>query len=59
MKIISKPIEMIAIYNVDDTVKPVRFRLNNEYESKQVIKVETIKTHDRLKIDKRLYSIFN
>lgn len=42
MKLIAKPIEMIAWFAQDGTIHPIRFRILNDQETLQVIKVDKI-----------------
>lgn len=58
MKVIAKNVAMVAVHNTDGSIRPIRFRITNEDESQQVVKVETIRTHSREKIEKQLYTIF-
>ncbi|OWZ84430.1 hypothetical protein [Natranaerobius trueperi] len=42
MKIIMKPIEMIAWFTDNDIPKPLRYRISTKEGSKQVIRIEKI-----------------
>lgn len=42
MKLIAKPIEMIAWFAQDGAIHPIRFRLLNDQEALQIIKVDRI-----------------
>lgn len=42
MKLIAKPIEMIAWFSQDGTIQPVRFRLLDQNQAWQIIKIEKI-----------------
>lgn len=42
MKVIEKPIEMIASFDVKGNPTPIRFRLETEDESYQVIKIDKV-----------------
>lgn len=43
MNTLNKPIEMIAVFGKEGSIKPVRFRIVTEDESEQVIKIAGIK----------------
>ncbi|WP_290445833.1 hypothetical protein [Clostridium estertheticum] len=40
MKVIAKPIEMVAWTNVNGKMNPIRFKIANEDESISVIKID-------------------
>lgn len=42
MKVIAKPIEMIAWFKEDGTPNPIRFKLRDEEELSKVIKVDKV-----------------
>lgn len=42
MKVIAKPIQMLAWFNEDGQPNPIRFRITNEDESFTVIKVDKV-----------------
>lgn len=46
MKVVAKPIEMVAWFTVDGVPNPVRFRIKDENEPWVVIKVEKIITRN-------------
>ncbi|MDM8533385.1 hypothetical protein QUF55_01660 [Clostridiaceae bacterium HSG29] len=50
MKVIAKPIEMIAWFNEDGKIKPIRFRLETENGEKEVIKVLKVFSTEKEKI---------
>lgn len=58
MKVIAKSVEMVVVHNKDGSMRPIRFRLTAEDESEQVIKVDTIRTRDKEKVEKQTYSIY-
>lgn len=50
MKVIAKPIEMIAWFNNDGNINPIKFRLKNEYNNYQVIKINKIIKKEKEKL---------
>lgn len=46
MRVVAKPIEMIAWFNIEGIPNPVRFRFQNEEEVWTIIKVDRIITKD-------------
>ena len=50
MKIIAKPIEMVAWTDINGKINPIRFRIANEDESISVIKVDKVVTVDKEKL---------
>lgn len=50
MKVMAKPIEMIAWFTQDGTPKPVRFKIKNDNESEIIIRVDRVlfKDHEKL-----------
>lgn len=58
MKVVAKPIEMIAWYCEDGTPNPVRFRLKSDDESYQTIKVDKIIKRDIEKLAGNLRQVF-
>ncbi|WP_238906623.1 hypothetical protein [Clostridium sp. YIM B02506] len=50
MKAIAKPIDVIAWFTEDGTPSPIRFRVKNTDESKQVIKVDRVVFMQREKL---------
>lgn len=58
MKLINKPIEMIAIFNKDGKIKPIRFRLMNENGQYNVIKVEQVNVINKEKYQGIWHYIF-
>ena len=47
MKVLAKPIDVVAWFTKEGTPRPVRFRVTNEEESETVIKVDKILHVDR------------
>ena len=41
MKVISKPIEIVAYFDIDGSIKPIKFRIE-ESETYKVIKIEKV-----------------
>lgn len=58
MKVVAKPIQMIAWYCEDETPNPVRFRIKNKDESYQTIKVDKIINRDIEKLAGNLRHVF-
>lgn len=50
MKVVVRPIEMVAWTDVNGKINPVRFRIANEDESISVIKVDKVITVDKEKL---------
>ena len=50
MKILAKPIEMIAWFTTDGSPRPVRFKIKNADESEAVIKVDKVLSKDLEKL---------
>ena len=50
MKILAKPIEMIAWFTTDGSPRPVRFKIKNADESESVIKVDRVLSKDLEKL---------
>ena len=42
MKIVAKPIDVIACFDRNGSIQPIRFRLENEDDSVQIIKINKI-----------------
>lgn len=42
MKVVNRPVEMIATFTKNGTVRPARFRLQTEEQSEIVVKVDRI-----------------
>ena len=59
MKVIKRPIEMIAKFSQDGTPTPVKFRIINEEESWTEIKVERVTTREQEKLAGNKMLIFN
>lgn len=59
MKVIAKPIEMIAWFKEDGTPNPIRFRLKNEDEASTVIKVDKILYCQKEKLAGNNMLVFN
>lgn len=52
MKLIAKPIDMLAWFAQDGAIHPIRFRILNDQEAWQIIKVDKIiSTHNEKKAD--------
>jgi len=50
MKVLAKPIEMIAWFTTDGSPRPVRFKIKNDDESESVIKVDRVLSKDLEKL---------
>jgi len=50
MKIVARPVEMVAWFTQDGTPKPVRFRLVNEEGIYTIIKIDRIISKDKEKL---------
>lgn len=60
MKVVAKPIEMIAMFSQDGVPTPIRFRLHNGEEGiAEVIKVDRVITKDSEKLAGNRRIIFN
>ena len=42
MKVVAKPIEVISVTDIKGTITPIRFKLINDDESNQVIKIDKV-----------------
>ncbi|ABR47919.1 hypothetical protein Amet_1745 [Alkaliphilus metalliredigens QYMF] len=49
MKIISKPIDMIASFNEEGTPRPLKFRMKNSEQVSIVIKIDRILLYEKQK----------
>lgn len=58
MKLINKPIEMIALFNKDGKVKPLKFRLINEDDQYTVIKIKQVNVINKEKYQGIWHYIF-
>lgn len=50
MKVIAKPIEVVAWFDLSGKINPVRFKITNEDESNSVIKIDRIICIDKEKL---------
>lgn len=50
MKILAKPIDVVAWFTKEGIPRPVRFRIENEEEGEEVISIERILHTDREKL---------
>lgn len=50
MKVLAKPIDVVAWFTKEGTPRPVRFRITNEEENETVVKVDKILHVDREKL---------
>lgn len=50
MKVIAKPIQMLAWFGEDGTPNPIRFKITNKEESASVIKVDRVIQKDMEKL---------
>ncbi len=58
MKLINKPIEMIAVFNKDGKIEPLKFRLMNEDDQYIVIKVAQVNVINKEKYQGVWHYIF-
>lgn len=49
MKTISKPIEMISVTDTNGSIKPIRFRIKDNNEELQKVKILSVDTLDQIK----------
>lgn len=59
MKVVRKPIDMIAKFAQDGTITPVKFRILNEDESWKEIKIDNIISRDIEKFAGNKMLVFN
>jgi hypothetical protein len=50
MKIVAKPIEMIAWTDINGKINPVRFKLTKDDESSSVVKIDKVITVEKEKL---------
>lgn len=58
MELINKPIEMIAVFNKEGNIKPIRFRLMNEDAQYNVVKIEHVNVINKEKYQGIWHYIF-
>ena len=58
MKVVAKSVDMMAWFEEDGAIHPIRFRLKNEDESQQVIKVDRICSKALEKLAGNLMMVF-
>ena len=59
MRIVVKPIEVISLTDTKGNITPIRFRVESEDESNQVIKVDRIIDRTQEKFAGNLMMVFN
>jgi hypothetical protein len=59
MKVVAKPIEMVAWFDKEGKPHPSRFRFTNSDQEEEVIKVERVITRDKEKLAGNDMLIFN
>lgn len=58
MKVVAKPIQMIAWYCEDGTANPIKFRVKEDDESYTTIKVDRVMKRDLEKLAGNLMQVF-
>ena len=58
MKIVAKPIEVLSVTDLKGNITPLRFKLENEDESNQVIKVNKVIDREQEKLAGNYMMVF-
>jgi len=58
MKVVAKKVEMICVTDTKGNITPLRFRIENDDESRQVIKVDKVIDREQEKLAGNLMIVF-